>query len=65
MSTRGRGSGSGLCLGADLIDERIHKFVTFEITRGILDVTHVMFGIIKEGIMELLDEQLGAFYSEI
>ena len=36
-----------------------------EITHGILEQTLVMFGTIKEGIVELLDEHLGAFRTEI
>ena len=63
MSTRGGGFGSGssVASGVDPIDKRIHEFVLFKITRGILDATHVMFGTIKEGIMKLLDEHIGAF----
>ena len=30
-----------------------------------LDATPVMFGTIKEGIIELLDEYIGAFYANI
>ena len=67
MSTRGGGSSFGLGLGSGVepIDGRIHEFVSFVITRGILDVTPVTFGTIQEGIMELLDERLGDFLIEI
>ena len=67
MSTCGGGSGSssGSGSGVEPTDERICKFVSSEINRGILDVTLVMFGTIKEGIMEILDECHMAFWVEI
>ena len=48
--------------GADVepIDERMRGFIMSEITCSIFDVTHVMFGTINEGIMEIVDELLGA-----
>ena len=33
--------------------------------RDILDMTPVMFGTIKDGIMKLLDDRLGVFRAEI
>lgn len=36
-----------------------------EITHGILDATHVMFNTIKDWIMEILDDHLGALHVEI
>ena len=59
----GSGFGSGSCV--EPIDERVCKFIMFEITRGILDATPVMFGTINEGIIELLVGLLGAFRVEI
>lgn len=47
------------------IDERIHEFIMSDITCCILDATPVIFGTVKEGIMELLDNQLGSFHVEI
>lgn len=67
VATRGSGSSSGSGSGTNVepIDERIHKFITYEITRAILDATRVMFSTFKEGIIEILDEQPGAFHEEI
>ena len=58
-------SGSGSGFGDEPINESTREFVTSKIDRGSLDVTLGMFGTIKEGIMELLDEWLGAFHAEI
>lgn len=62
MSIHGEGYGS--CYGLNFvepIDEKIHKFVSSEITRRILYATPMMFSTIEEGIMEMLDELIGAF----
>ena len=32
---------------------------------GILEQTHVIFGTVKEGILEIIDERLSAFRAEI
>lgn len=61
----GYGSGSSSDTDVEPINERIRKFITFEITPDILDMTSLMFGAIKEGIIEILDECLGAFRVEI
>lgn len=60
-------SGSSSSLGVDVEPnyKRMHEFITSEITHDILDVIHVMFGMIKEGIMEILNEWLGAFHIEM
>ena len=47
------------------IDGRLLEFIAVEVTRSIVDATPVMFGTIKEGIMELLDDRLGAFRAEM
>ena len=66
MATRG-----GSCLGSDSgpgvepIDERLRELITFEVTRGILDVTPVIFGTVKEGIREFMEKRLKSFRSEI
>lgn len=69
VTTQGGGYSTGLGLssgsGLEPIDERIHKFITSEITSGIIDVNPMVFGTIKEGIMGLLDERLGDFWAEI
>ena len=65
MSTSGEGLGLGSGSDVEAIDEKIHELVMSEITRSMLDATPVMFGTIKEGVMELLDEHLGAFRVEI
>ena len=57
------GSGSGS--GTEQLEERMREFVSAEITRGILDQTPVIFGTVKEGILEILDERLGAFRTEL
>lgn len=41
------------------------SFFRSEITHANLDATPVGFGTIKEGIMELMDEHLGAYQAEI
>ena len=68
MITRGgssSGSRSGSGFGIESIDKCLHEFISAEVTRGILDATHVMFGTIKEGILELMDERLRTFQVEI
>lgn len=57
--------GSGSRSGAKPMDKRIHKYIKSQITRGISDATHVMFGTIKEEIMELLNERLRDFRPKI
>ena len=47
----GSGYGSGSSVDVEPIFERIQEFIMSEITCGILDVTHVMFGTTKEGII--------------
>lgn len=65
MTTWGFGFGSGSSAAVEPINERIHEFITSEIMHGILDMTLVMFGTIKEWIMELLAERLGALHAEM
>ena len=61
----GSGFGSGSATGSEPIDEGLREFVASEITRGILDVTHVMFESIKEGIMDLMEERLQIFRDDL
>lgn len=39
----------------------MREFVSSDITRGVMEHSRMIFGTIKESIMELLDELLGAF----
>ena len=43
----------------------MREFVSAEVTWTILDQTPVIFGTVKEGILESLDERLGAFRTEM
>ena len=60
MSTQGGGSGSSSGAGActEPIDEQMQEFASSNITRGILEQTIVIFGMVK---VEILDERLGVF----
>ena len=66
-STQEWGLDSGFDSGAgiELINTRMQEFISSEITRGILEWTPVVFGSVKEGILELLDGHLGAFRAEV
>ena len=64
-SRSGSGSESGLGDDTELIDERLGKLIAAEVTRDIRDATLVIFGTIKEGIMEIMEEQLRSFRAEI
>ena len=57
--------GSGFGLGKKLIDDRLHEFIAAEVTRSIVDGTPVVFGTIKEGIIDLIDEWLRSFWAKI
>ena len=59
----GEGSGSGSC--SVPVDEGLCKFIALEITRGILESTPIIFGSIKEGIIELMEDRLRAFRSDM
>ena len=56
----GSGSGSGAGSGdiTDVIDERLHEIIAAEVTSSILDMTPVIFGMVKVGMMEIIDERL-------
>ena len=43
----------------------MREFISAEITRNILGQTPVIFGTIKEGILEVSNERLGAFRTEM
>lgn len=63
----GLGSGLGLGVGAgsEQVDDELCEFITSEITRGILEATPVIFGSIKEGIIELMEDCLRTFRSDL
>ena len=63
--TGGSSFGSGSGAGTDPIDEQMWEFIQSEITRNILEQTPMIFGTVKEGIMEILEERLGEFHTEI
>ena len=42
----------------------MQDFISSEITRSILEQTLMIFGSVKEGILEILDERLGSFCAE-
>lgn len=66
---RGSGSGSGSKSGSgyatEPIDERLCKLIRTEVTMGVLDTTPVIFGTTKEGMMEIMEELLKSFRSNI
>ena len=62
-SSVGEDSGSGFGVGQ--LDDQTQEFISSEITRNILEQAHVIFGMIKEDIMEVLDEHLDSFHSEM
>ena len=64
MITRG-GSRSSSGSGAEPVDERLCKFISAEVTHGILDATPVLFDTIKEGILKLMNERHKTFRAEI
>ena len=47
------GSGSGVGSGdtTEVIGEMLRELIAVEVTRGTLDTTPVIFGMIKEGMM--------------
>ena len=61
----GSGFGSGSGSGANPIDKRLREFITAEVTLGIVDATLLLFGTLKEGIMELMDKRFKYFWAEI
>lgn len=63
MSTHGGDSCLGA--GAESIDEHMREFISLEITCVILEKTPMIFSMVMEGIVELLDEHLGDFRPKI
>ena len=68
MTRQGAGGsifGSGFGTGSDPFDDGLREFIASEITRGILDATLMIFGSIKEGIIELTEVRLRDFRSDM
>ena len=63
VGSSGEGTGSGS--SSELVNERLRDFITSEIIRGILQSTLIIFGSIKEGIVELMEDRLRAFRSDM
>ena len=61
----GDGFGSGSGAGIEPMDERMLEFILSEITRSNLDQNPMIFVTIKYVIMEILDERLGTFCTEM
>ena len=59
------GSRSRSGYDTDPIDERLHELIATEVTRGILDATPVIFGTVKEGMMEIMKERIRSIRVEI
>ena len=51
--------------GSKPVDEGLREFIVSEITRGILESTPIIFGSIKEGILELMEDRHRAFRSDM
>ena len=51
------GSGSSV----EPVDERLRELIATEVTPDILDATPVIFGTIKEGILDLMEERPRSF----
>ena len=66
VATRGgSGSSSSLGFGSRQLDQQMREFISSMINRNILEHTPVIFGTIKEGIMEVLEERLGSIHFEM
>ena len=61
----GSGSGSGSGAGTEPLDERMWGFISSEITCCVLDQISMIFGSVKEGILEIMEERQEVYHSEI
>ena len=61
----GSGSRPGSGTSTEPIDKRLSEFIASEVTRGILNATPMMFGLIKEGIIELMEDCLRIFTADL
>ena len=65
VSSSGVEEGSGSGFGAGPLDDQMRDFISAEIMRNIIDQTPVIFGSIREAIVELMDSHLEVFKAEI
>ena len=65
VSSSGTAEGSGLGSGAGQLDDQMRDFISTEITRNIIDQTPVIFGSVREAVVELIDSHLEAFRAGI
>ena len=65
VGSSGAGEGSGSGSGTGQLDDKNREFISSDITHCILEQTPVIFGLVKEGILEILDERLSSFHSEV
>ena len=59
----GTGSSSGSRVGQ--LDKQMWECILSDITLSTLEQTHVIFGMIKECIMEVFEERLVSFFFEM
>ena len=55
VGSSGAGEGSSSGFGVGQLDEQKREFILSEVMHNMLDKTLVIFGMIKESILELLD----------
>ena len=55
----GTGEGSGSGYGIGQLDDQMREFISSEIMCSIIDETPVIFDMVEEGVLEILDESLG------
>ena len=65
VSSSGIEEGSGLGFRAGQLDDQMRDFISAEIMRNIIDQTPVIFGSVREAIVELMDSHLEAFRAGI
>lgn len=63
ITRQGGGSGFGSSSGSGPSDAELCE-LSYEISGDILDSTHVMFRLIKEGITKLMEERLGGTFMQ-
>lgn len=61
----GPGEGTSLVFGAGSLDDQIREFILSKIICNILEQSLIICSLIKEKIIELMDERLGAFRTEM
>ena len=65
VGSSGAGEGSGSGYGAGQLGDQMKEFILSKIICSIMDQTPMIFGTVKEGILEILDETLGAFHTKM